>query len=195
MTRPSQYLFFDTETTGLPQAYQAPAWQVENWPRMIQLAWVTTDASGQELDAQEFIVKPDGFRVPWRSAWVHHITTRRALRDGIPLDQVLDAFVAAVEQADVLIAHNMAFDEKIVGAELIRQGRPDCVALKPRRCTMKWSRHECGLIGPNGYKYPSLQELHKHLFRRRFRDAHHALTDVRACARCYFELQRREIMP
>lgn len=195
MKEESTYLFFDTETTGLPRAYNAPAWQLDNWPRLVQLAWIVTDSVGKEIRAQEHLIQPDGFRIPWRSAWVHRITTRRAQRHGIALEQAMADFTTDLDQADVLIAHNMAFDEKIVGAEFLRLGQPDLVALKPRRCTMKWSRHFCALIGPTGYKWPSLQELHKQLFHRRFRDAHHALTDVRACARCYFELRQRGIMP
>ncbi|PJB57251.1 MAG: 3'-5' exonuclease, partial [Bacteroidetes bacterium CG_4_9_14_3_um_filter_41_19] len=33
------FLIFDTETTGLPQRYDAPLTDFDNWPRMIQLAW------------------------------------------------------------------------------------------------------------------------------------------------------------
>ncbi len=189
------YLFFDTETTGLPRVYNAPAHHLTNWPRMIQLAWVLADESGTEVKSAEFIICPDQFTIPWRAAWVHGITTRAARRKGVPLAVALDAFVADVEQAQVLIAHNMAFDEKIVGAELLRSGRRDIVALTPRRCTMKWSAAHVGIAGPRGFKWPNLQELHKKLFRRRFRGAHDALTDVRACARCYFELKRLGIMP
>ncbi len=32
------YLFFDTETTGLPRNWHAPASDLANWPRLIQLA-------------------------------------------------------------------------------------------------------------------------------------------------------------
>ncbi len=189
------YLFFDTETTGLPEAYGAPAYHLDNWPRLVQLAWMLADDDGNEVVSREFIIKPDGFRIPWRSAWVHGITTRKAARVGVPLDQALDAFVEDMNKADVLIAHNMAFDEKIVGAEFLRTGRPNHMDLKRRRCTMKWSARYCGILGRNGYKWPNLQELHRKLFRKRFGDAHHALADVRACARCYFELRRLKVMP
>ena len=36
-------LFFDTETTGLPKKYDAPASNVDNWPRLIQLSWIICD--------------------------------------------------------------------------------------------------------------------------------------------------------
>ena len=189
------YLFFDTETTGLPRTYHAPAHHVENWPRLVQLAWIVTDASGAEQRQANFIIRPDGFTIPWRSVWVHRITTAKARREGVALGDALDAFVADVDKAEVLIAHNMAFDEKIVGAELLRGGRRDIVALTPRRCTMKWSKQYVGLPGRDGLKFPTLLELHRKLFGRRFRGAHDALADVRACARCYFELRRLGVMP
>ena len=31
------YLFFDTETTGLPANWQAPMSDLENWPRLVQI--------------------------------------------------------------------------------------------------------------------------------------------------------------
>jgi len=29
------YLFFDTETTGLPRNWKAPVTDLDNWPRMV----------------------------------------------------------------------------------------------------------------------------------------------------------------
>jgi DNA polymerase III epsilon subunit-like protein len=52
----------------------------------------------------------------------------------------------------------------------------------------------CRLPGPYGFKWPTLQELHLKLFNETFAGAHRALADVRACARCYFELKRLKIM-
>ena len=49
------YVFFDTETTGLPNDYDAPASDTDNWPRIVQLAWALTDKSGNEVRAQSFI--------------------------------------------------------------------------------------------------------------------------------------------
>ncbi len=36
-----KYLFFDTETTGVPKDYKAPSSDTDNWPRMVQLASMT----------------------------------------------------------------------------------------------------------------------------------------------------------
>ena len=93
-----------------------------------------------------------------------------------------------------MIAHNMKFDEKILGAEFLRMGHPDHIEIKPRECTMLSSTNFCGIPGPYGNKWPKLQELHARLFNEGFDDAHNALADVRVCSKCYFELRRIGVM-
>jgi DNA polymerase III epsilon subunit-like protein len=188
------YLFFDTETTGVPRNYKAPASDLKNWPRLVQIAWLLTDEEAHEVSSAEYIVKPEGFIIPNDAAEVHGITTEFALRNGVDLQSVLSAVAANVNKASLLVAHNMQFDEKILGAELLRAGYPNVVDAKNRRCTMQAATNYCRLPGPYGFKWPTLQELHLKLFNESFDGAHRALVDVRACARCYFELKRLKVM-
>ena len=53
----------------------------------------------------------------------------------------------------------------------------------------------CGIPFPdgNGYKFPRLEELYEVLFKQQMKDAHNALADVEACAKCFFELMERGI--
>ena len=81
------YLFFDTETTGLPKNWKAPITDLNNWPRMVQLAWLLYDNSGTLLNKEAYIIRPDGFTIPEESCRVHGITTQRALDEGVPLDR------------------------------------------------------------------------------------------------------------
>jgi len=37
------YLFFDTETTGLPKNWKSPVSYLKNWPRVVQIAWAQYD--------------------------------------------------------------------------------------------------------------------------------------------------------
>lgn len=187
-------LFFDTETTGVPKNYRAPASDTANWPRLVQLAWLLTDDKGAEVNHGELIVKPEGFAIPAEASRIHGITTERAREEGVELKTAVDAILADIRKARVLIAHNVQFDEKILGAELHRLGYENHVEAKPRRCTMHSSTDYCRLPGPYGYKWPKLQELHQKLFNEAFDGAHRALTDVRACARCYFELVRLGVL-
>lgn len=188
------HLFFDTETTGLPRNYKAPVADLDNWPRIVQVAWLVVNESGKEIASAEHIIRPDGFIIPADAARVHGITTDRAIERGVELVSVLDAMNASITEASVLVAHNVAFDEKILGAEFLRAGFGNPLELKPRLCTMKGSTSHCQLPGPYGFKWPTLTELHMVLFGEPFDGAHSALADVRACARCFFELQTLGVM-
>jgi DNA polymerase III epsilon subunit-like protein len=52
------YLIFDTETTGLPINWKAPVSDLNNWPRLVQIAWMQCDNSGKILSSSDYIVKP-----------------------------------------------------------------------------------------------------------------------------------------
>jgi DNA polymerase-3 subunit epsilon len=185
------YLFYDTETTGLPRSWDAPMSRVANWPRMVQLAWMIYDEDGTLESKANYIIKPEGYTIPLDASKVHGITTEIALKTGVDLRETLIEFVSVVEKAKLVIAHNMDFDEKIVGAELIRTEIESKLFEKPRLCTMKTTTNLCKLPGPYGYKWPKLIELYSILFGSDFEDAHDASADVAACAKCFFHLKEK----
>ena len=187
--RDAMYLFFDTETSGLPGNWSAPASDVDNWPRLVQIGWFCCDASGQVLRSQQDLIKPQGFEISLQAAQLHGITTQLALRDGVDLLPVLEEFSADVRAAKVVVAHNLDFDQKVMQAELHRAELADVFARKRRVCTMKETANVCRLPGKYGYKWPSLTELHRHLFGTPFEGAHGALADAEACQRCFFRLR------
>jgi len=184
------YLFFDTETTGLPKSWKAPVSDLDNWPRMIQLAYLLSDSEGNKMAGGDFIIKPVGFTIPDEAARIHGISTDRAEREGKDLKAVLSEFQMAVDRATYLVAHNMSFDEKIVGAEFLRNKLQNGVQAKRRICTMQSSTNYCALPGPYGYKWPKLEELHQKLFQKGFDEAHNAAADVSAMTKCFWELKR-----
>ena len=73
------YLFFDTETSGLPKSWKAPPSDVDNWPHAVQVGWVLCKPDGSVEEERDAIVKPDGWTIPDAAARVHGITTERAL--------------------------------------------------------------------------------------------------------------------
>ena len=186
--------FFDTETTGLPRSWNAPLRDLDNWPRMVQLAWLLCDEAGNELAHASRIILPQGYVIPAEASRIHGITTERALAEGIALADALDEVLPRIEEAACAIAHNVSFDEKILAAEFLRLGRPHPLLKKTTRCTMKESTDFCRLPGNYGFKYPNLTELHRKLFKKAFADAHDALADVRACKAAYFELRTLGVM-
>jgi len=161
---------------------------------MVQLAWVVFDQQENLVSEANHIIKPDGYTIPGDAAAIHGITTEIALEKGTALSSVLSEFSAALAEATMLIAHNIDFDEKIVGAEYIRMGLKSALFKVPRVCTMKTTADLCEIPGKYGYKWPRLEELHRFLFKSDFKDAHDASVDVKACARCWHELVRRGVL-
>ena len=182
------FLFFDTETTGVPKNYKAPASDLNNWPRLVQLGYLLYDQHKKLIAAGDYIIKPNGFTIPTESSNIHGITTERALNEGKELTEVLSEIAIHIKKSDYLIAHNMAFDEKILGAELLRSGFSNIIEQKTRICTMQTTTEFCAIPGPYGFKWPKLSELHIKLFGNDFDGAHSAFADIEATARCFWKL-------
>jgi len=188
------YLFFDTETTGLPRSWSAPVTDIDNWPRLVQLAWVMYEESGVFVGAGDQIIKPDGFIIPPDASRVHGITTERAMNEGVPIRQVLETFRDKIGESSHIVAHNIDFDEKIIGAEFIRAEISHEFSKKKKICTMKSTVNFCAIPSARGFKWPQLAELHRKLFGVAFEDAHNAAADIEATAKCFWELKKRGIL-
>ena len=191
----TKYIFFDTETTGVPRNYKASMQDTDNWPRLVQLAWLLVDERGTELKRKSVIIRPDGFTIPEKAAQVHGITTERAQNEGLPLRNVLDEFMQDLELAEEIVGHNIDFDIHIVGAELCRLGlSTQKISNKPTTCTMKSFTNFCAIPSNNGYggyKWPTLDELYCKVFGHGMENAHDALADILATKECFFELKNQ----
>jgi DNA polymerase-3 subunit alpha len=187
------YLIFDTETTGLPKNYKAPVSDSENWPRAVQISWQLHNHEGALIDHQDFLIKPEGFDIPFLSEKIHGISTALAIKEGRELSQVLNAFEEIVLKSDFVVGQNIDFDLNIMGAEFYRMGITTTLLEKKilDTCTER-TANLCQLTGGRGgkFKLPTLSELHQRLFETTFEEAHNASADVEATARCFFELIR-----
>lgn len=186
------YLFFDTETTGLPKKFNAPISDLDNWPRMVQIAWLLSDDSGEIISQEEYIVRPDGFIIPSESSAIHGIDNIKAQTEGKNLKDILEVFNHALDfTSPRLVAHNIMFDKNIVAAEFLRANILSNFLDLNFICTMKGSVDFCAL--PNK-KFPKLSDLYFKLFGEYFENAHNALDDVIACYKSFFELKKRGIL-
>jgi DNA polymerase III subunit epsilon len=188
------YLFFDTETTGLPRNYKAPVSDITNWPRMVQIAWQVYDMEGNYIESQDFIIKPEGYRIPAEASKIHGISTERAIEEGHDLSEVLNNFNRQLNEADTLVAHNINFDEKILGAEFYRKSIDNRLNSISKICTMKSSSDYCKIPGQYGYKWPKLSELHQVLFGTGFEEAHNAAADITATVKCFWKLREKRVL-
>ena len=187
-------LFFDTETTGLPKNWKAPVTDLDNWPRLVQLAYLVYDFDGNLIHSCNEIIKPDGFTIPTEASNVHGITTEMASQRGSDINDVFELFLIHLKRSKMIVAHNMAFDEKIIGSELIRLGYENVIVAKEKICTMLKTVDLCKIEGPYGYKWPKLDELYRFLFNSDFEGAHDALADIQATAKCFWELKNRGVI-
>ncbi|GAL62501.1 DNA polymerase III subunit alpha [Algibacter lectus] len=187
------YLIFDTETTGLPKRWDAPITDTDNWPRCIQIAWQLHDDMGNCIEHQDYLVKPEGFNIPYDAEKIHGISTELAEEQGIPLAEVLEKFNEALGKTKFVVGQNVKFDLNIMGAEFVRgdvenplQELPvldTCTEHTAKLCEIPGGRY-------GKFKLPTLSELHEHLFGVGFSEAHNATADVEATTRCFFELVR-----
>jgi len=187
----SKFLFFDCETTGLPRSRYFSAENIDDWPRLVQIAWARYDRRGDPEDSRCYIVKPEGFVIPADATRIHGITHAHALRVGRGAAEVLDEFLAAADEpGTTLVAHNLSYDCGVLGAELVRLSRPLRFLELPGICTMKSTTDLCRLPRPGGfgYKWPTLEELHCYVFGCSYEGAHDASKDLEACARSFFKL-------
>lgn len=181
-------LFFDTETTGIPD--RSAKWDVDfaDYPHIVQIAWMR----GEKMESH--IIRPDGWTIPDDVVSVHGITTEFALANGEPFAAVVDQFIQDAHDAGLICAHNIHFDTSIIKANILRElGREyydandvESALYKGKRIdtmrpTMKWvdARTET-----NRLKFPKLEELYDRCFPGETFPAHDALEDVKAVARC-----------
>ena len=156
-------LVFDTETTGLPK-YRVPAKQQQgNWPHIVSISWMLLN-DNELISSQSFIIKPQ-WTIPKESTAIHGITQEFAQEYGVDLEYAINEFIG--ERYDLLVAHNLDFDENVlVNALYWDLGRKAFDEFPGRkRCTMELSKDICKLPGRyRGYKPPKLSELYFHVF-------------------------------
>jgi DNA polymerase-3 subunit alpha len=190
------YLIFDTETTGLPKDWKKPFTDTDNWPRVIQIAWQLHDELGELIEAKDYIIKPDGFDIPYDAEKIHGISTAYALEEGVDLSEVMLDFERVLNNTKFIVGQNVGFDKNVVGCEFHRIGLSNEWQSFPVLDTMTdVTANLCQLPGGRGgkFKFPTLSELYSELFKESFAEAHNATADVEATARCFFELIRREV--
>ncbi len=191
------YLVFDTETTGLPHNKTAPVEDLDNWPRLVQIAWQLHEANGKLISKGNHIIKPQGFTIPFNAERIHGISTQRAIDVGEDLKEILQIFTEDVKKAKVLVGHNIEFDNKIIGAEYLRSELENILVDFPNIDTsvetVEFTQLQGGLGG--GLKQPRLIELYERLFGEKFEDAHDAAYDVDATAKSFFECIKQRVIP
>ena len=182
-------LVFDTETTGLPKSRNSSIYSSDEWPYIIQMGWIIYDTDTKEINTFSHIVKCPIDPSP-ESVAIHHITKEQIEDEGIDITYVIELFRQCVDNSDVVVAHNISFDKRMIMVECIRNQFPPIFANVREYCTMKDGKSIANILktSPSGrqyFKFPKLTELHEALFKTVPSGIHDALVDTMICLRCY----------
>jgi DNA polymerase III epsilon subunit-like protein len=187
------YLFFDIETTGLPKDWSGSIENSDNWPYIVQIAWILESKDNRILAKNNFIIQPRNYFIPRESTRIHGISNEKAIQNGVNIKDVLTEFIKDLGKSKYVIAHNLEFDYKIFLVELSRCGIRYNSSTKGI-CTMKKSTDFCKLPGKYGYKWPKLEELHSILFGESTLNFHDAMVDIQATRKCFWSLKSQGVI-
>lgn len=200
-------LFFDTETTGLPDYSKHHG--DPSQPDIVQLACILTDRTGEDEIARfKTLIKPHP-ESPWsaEAEAVHGIKRDYALRFGVRANYAAHIFLKLSEGA-ILVAHNAKFDSFLIQTLLHRECESAANLwhfLQQRICTQHESTpilklprkgnksdfHEAE--SDSIYKLPKLIEAYRFFTGNELTGAHDAMVDAEACRQVYLGIQRHRL--
>lgn len=173
-------LFFDTETTGFKHG--------EFIPEIVQIGALLQDTETRRILAELNVIVTAKEPIPQVVSDIHGITDELNAAFGVASVPAESMFGLMVQMADVVVAHNIAFD---IG--IIKDAWPMASSLladKQQYCTMLRATEIVGIPHSrgSGYKNPKLAEAYRFFYEADFENAHDAMADVRACRDVYFAL-------
>jgi len=200
-------LLFDTETNGLPIGYNPSIFDHEKWPYILQLSYILYDIENNNLiELKDFIINSKG-KINNESYKINNISEKLCKRKGIDIKIALNYFNNALQMCDLVIAHNLSFDKRMIMVEGIRNNinqsfsKKNDLGIKIKKkeyCTMKNTINLCKIekinkYGNKYYKYPKLIELYSMLFNNcDVKNLHDSMADILVCFRCYYYLEYKK---
>ena len=183
--RPPYILAIDTETYAIK-------YKDENnrtvYPPMVELACVRYDKEGNEVETYRTLVQPPkGYIIP-SDSFVYRKFPRGLLEaEAVPPEEALSHFFDMLSRSGCLLGHNVQFDLSVL-ANARSEGMPwdlfigDFPFIDTSSPPLRFAK-EHGIM----QNRITLSRLHTLLFSQPYDNPHHALSDARAAARCYFE--------
>lgn len=184
-------ILFDVETNGWPNT-ENPKLAFGTFPphtdtlkyedaRIVQLCFMVCDKDLDMLSVHDFIINSHAqFKIT--NSFIHGITDEISTTAGTDLGLVMSQFMAVLEEADTVVAHNANFDVSVLKAELYRSGDTDMLDELSRKqvvCTMKECKEIVGARWCGKLKHPNLTELYKFATEKVMPKTHNAEHDVR----------------
>lgn len=204
-----KFLFYDTETTGLLPKKKGEGF--DGYPHIVQFSYIVYNDETKEIEKiyDNVIRVPDSVEISLEVSNIHHITTEISRQSNVKIINCLLAFINECKRVDLVIGHNLLFDNQVVIGELERHKKecPDEAEILSLiiksfldlkfYCTMQETISFCNIVqafkkSPKTYvKYPKLIELHDKLFGKNTINIqlHNSLNDVLVCFRCFYKFK------
>ncbi|KAE8757354.1 3'-5' exonuclease [Paraburkholderia madseniana] len=194
-------LFYDTETNGLPLWNQLS--EHPNQPHITQLAAELFDAdSGRVLAFVDLLIHPEDWTIPPELEALTGITNELVQRFGHPMDDALRTFMQMWCEADLRVAHNESFDQRMVRIEALRtlgekhgfhedwkNGATFCTQANSIKILNLPPTPKMVAAGRTHAKSPNLGEAYEFFTGTKLEGAHNAAVDLAACKAVYFGIQ------
>jgi len=154
------------------------------WPHIIQLAYILYDTDHPAIKTKifnKYIDIDDDVIISDESLAIHHISKDKIQKtdskNRAKIQEALKEFLKDVKKADVIVGHNVAFDRKMIVAELLRltkdknEDKNIVTMMKDKKfkCTQEITKPLCKLKIMSSkechqYKTPKLIESYEHFF-------------------------------
>ncbi len=179
-------LVLDTETSGLPKKWDVPYDTKNNWPHVLQIAWLIFDLEGNLIKKENHYLKPTDFKITKASFKIHQLSLNFLNHRGKDPKLVLKKLIADLEKYNpLMVGHFVELDYHMVAAELFRVNMDYPLAKIPLFCTLKASAPY--VKNPN-FEYLKLNRFYKTLFNKRPEKLHDALADAQLTSEIFFHL-------
>lgn len=188
-----KYLFVDLETNGLPRRQDGR----EDWStcRTVALAWrLQSGKSVADTHQEEYaIIRPEGWVIRQDTATIHGITHAKAQADGTPFGAVAPRLLAALEEADFLVCHNLEFNRDTLINDATTHGFPRLAELLGEKPAWNISEQAKKLLkietSIDHYRRVKFPELYYWCARKELPNYHQPESDTKQLAKIFFFLQ------
>ncbi|WP_017259298.1 3'-5' exonuclease [Pedobacter arcticus] len=180
------FLVIDTETSDLPKKWDAPYSTKNNWPHILQIAWIVYNQHGEEVKRENHYLKPGDFKITKASIRIHSLTADFLQENGeerLAVFEKLQTDLSAYKP--LIIAHFAELDFCMIGAEYYRLNLPHPLKDSSLFCTLKAS---ATYVKNPTFKFLKLNVFYKTLFKKRPENLHNALVDAELTAEIFFYL-------
>lgn len=187
----NKVLVFDTETTGIPNKNTN---DLSKQPYITQISFVIYDMSIDEIvfEYSSYIKIGTDIEISNKVTELTGITNKKCQDNGLDINDVLDLFIKSYNSNDIdmVVAHNIDFDIKMIEIECLRNNKEFVLPNKIHFCTM---RNSVFISVDFRKKFPKLSELYTFLFGEPApMNLHNSKVDTLICMKCFVKM--REII-